>query len=94
MDVLRTGVSALGCALPEADSARRDRRARHRDRLIASLGSMLCYWYHFAHSGRRIEVQTDDDSIGGHFLHLLHGSATAPSLGARHAHLAQSVRRA
>ena len=40
---------------------------------MASLGSMLCYWYHFSHSGRRIEVETDDDSIGGHFLHLLHG---------------------
>lgn len=72
MDVMRTGVSVLGCTLPEAhDHNEADARAI-ADRLMASLGSMLLYWYHYAHNGRRIEVETDDDSIGGHFLHLLH----------------------
>ena len=75
MDVMRTGVSVLGCTLPEAhDHNPADARAI-ADRLMASLGSMLLYWYHFAHNGRRIAVETDDDSIGGHFLHLLHGEA-------------------
>ena len=73
MDVMRTGVSALGCALPEKDDHATAGARDIADRLIASLGSMLCYWYHFSHNGRRIEVETDDDSIGGHFLHLLHG---------------------
>jgi 2-methylcitrate synthase len=73
MDVLRTGVSALGCWVPE-ESRHESAGARDlADRLLACLGSMLCYWYHFANSGRRIEVQSDDDSIGAHFLHLLHG---------------------
>ncbi len=73
MDVLRTGVSALGCLLPEA-AARPVEGARDlADRLLACLGSTLCYWHHFALNKRRIEVQTDDDSIGAHFLHLLHG---------------------
>jgi 2-methylcitrate synthase len=61
---------------------------------MASLGSMLLYWYHFSHNGKRIEVETDDDSIGGHFLHLLHGEEAARIVGARHAHLADPVRRA
>ncbi len=51
------------------------------DRLMASLGSMLLYWYHFATNGKRIEVETDDDSIGGHFLHLLHGRRAVASRG-------------
>jgi 2-methylcitrate synthase len=73
MDVLRTGVSVLGCLEPES-AGHPDLGARDiADRLLASLGSMLCYWHHFARSGRRIEVQTEDDSIGAHFLHLLHG---------------------
>ncbi len=73
MDVLRTGVSALGCVQPEA-AARTLSGARDiADQLMACLGSMLCYWHHFSRSGRRIEVATDDDSVGGHFLHLLHG---------------------
>ncbi|WP_338721866.1 2-methylcitrate synthase [Devosia sp. XK-2] len=73
MDVMRTGVSVLGCTLPEShDHNAPDARAI-ADRLMASLGSMLLYWYHFAHNGRRVEVETDDDSIGGHFLTLLHG---------------------
>jgi 2-methylcitrate synthase len=72
MDVMRTGVSALGCVLPEHDSHAAAGARDIADRLIASLGSMLTYWYHFSQNGRRIEVQTEDDSIGGHFLHLLH----------------------
>jgi len=73
MDVMRTGVSALGCALPEKDDHNHPGARDIADRLMASLGSILLYWYHFAVNGKRIEVETDDDSIGGHFLHLLHG---------------------
>ena len=73
MDVMRTGVSALGCVLPEKDDHNQAGARDIADRLMASLGSMLLYWYHFATNGRRIDVETDDDSIGGHFLHLLHG---------------------
>jgi len=73
MDVMRTGVSALGCALPEAHDHNAPGARDIADRLMASLGSMLLYWYHYSHNGRQIEVETDDDSIGGHFLHLLHG---------------------
>jgi 2-methylcitrate synthase len=72
MDVLRTGVSAMGCTLPEKDDHPPAGARDIADRLIACLGSMLVYWFHFSHSGERIEVETDDDSIGGHFLHLLH----------------------
>tara|TARA_R110000868_G_scaffold411409_3_gene703801 strand:- start:8095 stop:9234 length:1140 start_codon:yes stop_codon:yes gene_type:complete len=73
MDVLRTGVSAIGCEEPELEG-HDDIGARNiADRLLASMGSMLLYWYHFSHNNKRIEVETDDDSIGGHFLHLLHG---------------------
>ena len=74
MDVLRTGVSVLGSALPEKDSHLVPGARDIADRLLASLGSMLLYWYHWSHNGREIEVETDDDSIGGHFLHLLHGN--------------------
>jgi 2-methylcitrate synthase len=73
MDVMRTGVSALGCALPEKDDHSLHGARDIADRLMASLGSMLLYWYHWSTQGKRIEVETDDDSIGGHFLHLLHG---------------------
>ncbi|WP_293764818.1 2-methylcitrate synthase [uncultured Aquitalea sp.] len=73
MDVMRSAVSALGCALPEKDDHNVAGARDIADRLMASLGSMLLYWYHFSHNGKRIEVETDDDSIGGHFLHLLHG---------------------
>jgi 2-methylcitrate synthase len=73
MDVMRTGVSALGCALPEKDDHSVPGARDIADRLMASTGSMLLYWYHFSHNGKRIEVETDDESIGGHFLHLLHG---------------------
>jgi 2-methylcitrate synthase len=73
MDVMRTGVSALGCVLPEKDDHNAAGARDVADRLIASLGSMLAYWYHYSTGGKRIEVATDDDSVGGHFLHLLHG---------------------
>ena len=73
MDVLRSGVSALGCILPEAHDHNQPGARDIADRLMASLGSMLLYWHHYAHHGRRIDVETDDDSIGSHFLHLLHG---------------------
>jgi 2-methylcitrate synthase len=74
MDVMRTGVSALGCVLPEKEDHSLAGAREIADRLMASLGSMLLYWHHFSSNGRRIEVETGDDSIGGHFLHLLHGS--------------------
>ena len=73
MDVLRTGCSMLGTVLPEDRDQTLDSGRDIADRLVASFGSMLLYWYQFSHSGRRIEVATDDDSTGGHFLHLLHG---------------------
>ena len=79
MDVMRSGVSALGCVLPEAHDHNLPDARDIADRLMASLGSILLYWYHFAHHGRRIEVETDDDSIGGHFLHLLHGTPPSES---------------
>lgn len=79
MDVLRTGVSALGCVLPEPESHDPEGVREITDRLLASLNSILLYWYHFGQSGRRIEVETDDDSIGGHFLHLLHGKPPSDS---------------
>jgi 2-methylcitrate synthase len=78
MDVLRTACSALGAALPEGPEHKLSDARDIADRLMASFGSMLLYWYHFSHSGRRIDVETDDDSIGGHFLHLLHGRAPSP----------------
>jgi 2-methylcitrate synthase len=79
MDVLRTGVSALGCCIPEANEHQSNGARDIADRLLASLGSMLCYWHHFSREGRRIEVQTDDESIGAHFLHLLHGRKPSAS---------------
>ncbi|ORE89157.1 methylcitrate synthase [Oceanococcus atlanticus] len=79
MDVMRTGVSVLGTVLPEKDDHNHPDARDIADRLLASLGSMLLYWYHFSHNGRRIEVETDDDSIGGHFLNLLHGKAPSES---------------
>ena len=73
MDVMRTGASALGCVLPEKDDHNVPGARDIADRLMASFGSMLMYWYHFSHNGRRIDVETEDESIGGHFLRLLHG---------------------
>ena len=79
MDVMRTGVSALGCALPEKDDHNAAGARDIADRLVASLGSMLTYWYHYSHSGQTIHVETEDDSVGGHFLHLLHRRQPPPS---------------
>jgi len=79
MDVMRTGTSALGCQLPEKDDHSLAGAREIADRLMASLGSLLLYWYHFSHNGRRVDVETDDDSIGGHFLHVLHGRAPSES---------------
>jgi 2-methylcitrate synthase len=73
MDVMRTACSALGTMLPEKDDHNTAGARDIADRLVASFGSMLLYWYHYSNNGRRIEVETDDDSVGGHFLHLLHG---------------------
>lgn len=72
MDVMRTGVSALGCALPEKEGHNVAGARDIVDRLVACSGSMLCYWYHYSHSGQRIHVETEDDTVGGHFLHMLH----------------------
>ncbi len=77
MDVLRTGCSVLGSVLPEKDDHNAAGARDIADRLMASCSSMLLYWYHFSHNGRRIETETDDKSIAAHFLHLLHG--TPPS---------------
>jgi 2-methylcitrate synthase len=79
MDVMRSGVSVLGTVLPEPNDHNHAGARDIADRLMASLGSMLLYWYHFSHNGKRIEVWTDDDSIGGHFLHLLHGRKPSAS---------------
>ncbi len=73
MDVMRTGVSVLGTVMPERPDHSHAGARDIADRLMASAGSMLLYWYHFRHHGNRIELKTDDDSIGGHFLHVLHG---------------------
>jgi len=73
MDVMRTAVSMLGTLEPEAEDHNKAGAQHIADRLMASMGSMLLYWYHYSHHGKRIETQTDDDSIGGHYLHLLHG---------------------
>ena len=78
MDVMRTGCSALGAALPEREDHNQAGARDIADRLLASFGSMLLYWYHYSHNGRRITIETDDDSIAGHFLHLLHGKAAKP----------------
>jgi len=78
MDVMRTGVSVLGTLEPEKDDHNPYGAKSIADRLMASLGSMLLYWHHFSRRGKRIETETDDDSIGGHFLHLLHGMKPSP----------------
>ena len=78
MDVLRTGASVLGTLEPEKEDMPLAGARAIGDRLMASFGSMLLYWHHFAHNGKRIEVETDDDSIGAHFMHLLHGTKPPP----------------
>ena len=72
MDVMRTAVSALGCLEPESSDHNAEGARDITDRLVACLGSALCYWHHFSHHRRRIEVETTDESVGGHILHLLH----------------------
>jgi len=79
MDVLRTGASVLGCVLPEKDDHNIAGARDIADQLIASFGSMLTYWFHYSHNGQRIHVETEDDSVGGHFLHLLHRRQPSPS---------------
>ncbi|HEY4636765.1 MAG TPA: citrate/2-methylcitrate synthase, partial [Burkholderiales bacterium] len=73
MDILRTGCSVLGTLEPEAQAHSVQGARAIADRLMACFGSMLLYWHHYAHGGKRIETDTDDDSIGAHYLHLLHG---------------------
>ena len=79
MDVLRTGCSMLGVVLPEKEDHNAAGARDIADKLMASFGSMLLYWWHFTRNGRRIDVETDDDSIAGHFLHLLHGEPPSAS---------------
>ncbi|MDT7951751.1 MAG: 2-methylcitrate synthase [Acetobacteraceae bacterium] len=79
MDVMRTGISALGCALPEKEDHNAPGARDIADRIMASGASMLLYWFHWTQNGRRIDVETSDSSIGGHFLHLLHGEAPSPA---------------
>ena len=73
MDVLRSGCSLMGAVLPESSEQTVEEARDIADRLLASFASMLVYWHHFSHNGKRIDENTDDDSIGGHFLRLLHG---------------------
>jgi 2-methylcitrate synthase len=73
MDVLRTGVSVLGCLSPEPIEHTPEEARRLADQLLGALPSMLCYWYHFSRHGRRIALQSGEDTIAAHFLHLLHG---------------------
>jgi 2-methylcitrate synthase len=88
MDVMRSGVSSLGCVLPELADHNHPGARDIADRLMASLGSMLLYWHHYSHNGRVIDVETDDDSIAAHFLHLLHGNRpTPPRVRAMHTSL-------
>ena len=79
MDVMRTGCSVLGCIETESEEPGEEEAKNIVDRLMACFGSILLYWYHFAFNGKRIDVETDDDSIGGHFLHLLHGESPRES---------------
>ncbi len=79
MDVMRTGCSVLGNVLPERDGHPATEARDIADKLMASFGSMLLYWWHFTRNGRRIDVETDDDSIAAHFLHLLHGAPPSTS---------------
>lgn len=79
MDVLRTYTSVLGTIYPERDDHNAVGARNIADKLLASYASALLYWYHYAHHGRRIEVETDDESVGEHFLHLLHGRVPSAS---------------
>ncbi|MCW8128191.1 bifunctional 2-methylcitrate synthase/citrate synthase [Microbulbifer halophilus] len=70
MDVMRTGCSMLGNLEGEKSF---DQQQEKANRLLAAFPSIICYWYRFTHDGERIDTETDDDSVGGHFLHMLHG---------------------
>ena len=88
MDIMRTGCSVLGCSEPEQADHDAEAARAIVDRLMACLGSMLLYWYHFSTRGKRIETETGADSIGGHFLQLLHGKVPGkPWVRALHASL-------
>ncbi len=94
MDVLRTGVSVLGCVLPEGESHKESGARKIADTLLACLGSMLLYWHHYARNGRRIEVERFEDSIAAHFLHLLHGDCAERRVDGGDADVADPVCRA
>ncbi|ASW74318.1 methylcitrate synthase [Chryseobacterium piperi] len=79
MDVMRSTVSAIGTIQPEKDDHNVAGARDIADKLLASFSSALLYWYHYTHNGKEIEVETDDDTIGGHFLHLLHGKKPSDS---------------
>lgn len=79
MDVMRTGVSMMGCVHPERESQPASEARDIANKLIASLGSMLLYWYQYSHNGKRISVESEEDSVGGHFLHMLHGKRPSES---------------
>jgi 2-methylcitrate synthase len=79
MDVLRTVASLMGTLQPEKEDHHASGARDIADKLVASFGSALLYWYHYAHNGKEIEVETDDETIGGHFLHLLHGKKPSAS---------------
>ena len=79
MDVMRTAVSVMGCVSPEKEDHNHPGAKDIADKLMASLGPAMLYWYHFSHNGKRIEIESDEDSIGGHFLHLLHGEKPSKS---------------
>ncbi len=79
MDVLRTGVSMLGCVHPERENQPESEARDIADKLVACLGSVLLYWYNYSHKGKAISVESEEETIGGHFLHLLHGKRPTPS---------------
>ena len=94
MDVMRTAVSALGCVLPEKDDQNQPGARDIADRLMACLGSALLYWFHYAHNGKRIEVETDDEFDRRALPAPAARQGTERDVGARHAHLADPVCRA
>ena len=79
MDVMRTGCSVLGTIEQEPEAHSEAKSKEIIDRMLACFGSMLMYWHHFSSSGKRIEVETNDDTVGGHILHLLHGTPAKAS---------------
>ena len=88
MDVLRTGTSMLGTLEPERDFSHQDAIA---ERLLASLPSMLCYWYRFAHHGKRIEPETDEDTLAGHLLTLIQRGKAQRRSPTLHGHFTDSL---